>query len=156
MRLLVGLFVLLGLFSGVLCQSKKVKPSSKTKEVDYSLIYANEWLKYGESDYVTFFYNPALARKRGNIIKFWTKEIDTEGLGEIRKTQTEVNCSSRKMRNILQVTYMDYNLFYDEKRGQARKYYTISPRSATDPRSTFEEVIPESVGESLVLVICSL
>lgn len=112
--------------------------------------YEDKWLKISSSDDTIFFLNPTRILVTDNsmqIVDAWTKGVfkktsklgnDIYLKGDYYLTKDQYGCVSRTSRMVSSVAYA---------KGKNPKTYTL--------RGEWEEVIPESISESLFNEVCS-
>lgn len=125
----------------------------QNKNVDYSKIYEDKWIRYSQTDSSDYFYNPAKAKKTGLITSVWTESRDSSDNQVLAKMLYEINCNSQQIRNISGVSYFDFDIYPD---GRKEKRKAIMPDSWDTPNAVFKTIIPDTIGDSLAKQVCSL
>lgn len=114
---------------------------------------AAEWMFVGGNSKLQTFLDVQSIRRNGSKVKVWVKWIDSDpvvakGVYPERKYQSSktleiYDCSDRSTTTIQQILYAEPD------GGDVVKSNSISEKSAQ-----FEEVIPESIGEAILLAVC--
>lgn len=72
-----------------------------------------EWVKYGESDFATFYLDPETVRKEGNLRRVWEfqdlKKRDDSGALSLR-FQWEIACNENLFRRLAQSAHSESRL----------------------------------------------
>lgn len=121
---------------------------SRPKNYTFSRMYRSDWIEVSSSDNASYEVDPSRMLKSGNVISFWLKAEDKKDNSKISMEKNQANCVTKKSRSIQRTNY---------KRSSGNDWIALnSPSSSHTPRSIFVEVIPETVGEEILLAICSL
>ncbi len=115
---------------------------------------AAEWLYVGGNTKIEAFLDVQSVRRTGTRAKVWVKwvhatpvalrDVYPERMYSSSKTLEIYDCAERSSTTIQQILYAE------EDGGEVVKSYSIPEKSAS-----FEEVVPESIGESLLGAACN-
>lgn len=146
--LFLGIAIVTAFGQSRLKQAPAKKPKAKVQlscvPSEHDLIAGTvgvpQWLLAAKSPNEVFYYNIDWVCVDNVVIRVWIKSLSTAAGNPIASmSRYELKCKANKIRMIRHIEY--------DKNGDAQA-------SPSDPKVKWEDVVPESVGESILNAVC--